>query len=307
MTSEERLPTPEQVSSYLSDRRNWGRWGDDDQLGTVNLITPAKRVAAARLVRSGRAVSMSRLFPKEPGRGNPRPAQHFMNWMEMPGGEIGFASDYFGISYHGYPTTHIDALCHVWDRHGVWGGRDPKEILTPQGATWGDVEQWRDGITTRGVLLDVPKFRGAPHITLEQPVHGWELEAIAKAQGVAIEPGDAVFVYSGRENYQAAYPDWDPHDGKRPGLDGSCLPFIRDNDVAVLGWDFMDAGPNQYGVPITVHGAIFAYGLVLIDCCLLQPLAEACAEEGRYEFMFTVAPLRVAGATGSPANPIALF
>lgn len=305
MTTERTVPSREEVVSYLKDRRNWGRWGDNDQRGAINLITAEKRVAAARLVRSGRSVSLSREFPKNPGPGNPNPAQHFMRWFDR--GTGGAAVDYYGITYHGFVTTHIDALCHVWDENGMWGGRDYREVLSTQGTSWGDVDQWRDGIITRGVLLDVPRFRGEPHVTIERPVHGWELEDIAKAQGVALEPGDALLVYSGREAWQAANPQWGGNTPPSPGLHASCLPFIRDHDVAVLGWDLMDAAPNEYGVPWTVHGALFAYGVALLDNCLLEPLANACAAEGRYEFMLTIAPLRVVGGTGSPANPIALF
>jgi kynurenine formamidase len=169
------------------------------------------------------------------------------------------------------------------------------------------VDQWREGIITRGVLLDVPRFRGEPYVTLEKPVHGWELEDIARAQGITVEPGDALLVYSGREALQAANPQWAGHTPPNPGLHASCLPFIRDHDVALLGWDLMDAAPNEYDVPWPVHGALFAYGIALLDNALLEPLADACAEEGRYEVMLTVAPLRVSGGTGSPANPIALF
>jgi kynurenine formamidase len=303
--AERTIPSKDEVLGYLRDRRNWGRWGEDDQRGAINLITAEKRVAAARLVQSGRAVSLSRPFPKTPGPGNPNPAQHFMRWFDRGNG--GAALDYYGISYHGFVTTHIDALCHVWDDGGLWGGRDPKEVLTTQGARWGDITQWGDGITTRGVLLDVPKYRGEPHVTIEKPVHGWELEEVARAQGITVEPGDALLVYSGRESWQSAHPNWGGGDPQTPGLHASCLPFIRDHDVAVLGWDLMDAGPNEYGVPWTVHGALFAYGVGLLDNSLLEPLANACAEEGRYEFMLTIAPLRVAGGTGSPVNPIALF
>lgn len=305
MTMQRVLPSRDDVLSYLKDRRNWGRWGPDDQRGAINLITPEKRVAAARLVQSGRAVSLSREFPKTPGPGNPQPAQHFMRWFNR--GTGGAAMDYYGISYHGYSTTHIDALCHVWDEHGIWGGKQHGDVLSTQGTSWGDVDQWRDGITTRGVLLDVPKFRGEPHVTLERPVHGWELEDIAKAQGITIEPGDALLVYSGRESWQAANPQWSGYQPPSPGLHASCLPFLRDNDIAVLGWDLMDAAPNEYNVPWTVHGALFAYGVALLDNSLLEPVANACAEEGRYTFMLTIAPLRVVGGTGSPANPIALF
>lgn len=299
--AEQRVPTRDEVLGYLRERRNWGRWGADDQRGAVNLITPEKRVRAAGLVRSGRSVSLSRDVPVLPGRHNPMPAQHFMRIGD--GGVV----DYYGLIYHGYVTTHVDALCHVWDGEGMWNGRDPKQEITSAGAAFGSIEHWRDGITTRGVLLDVPKFRGEPSVTIEKPVHGWELEEIAQAQGVTIEPGDAIVVHSGRERWQAAHPDWSGYRPPSPGLHASCLPFLRDHDVAVLVWDLMDANPNEYGVPWTVHGAIFAYGVALVDNALVEPLAQACAEEGRYEFMLTLAPLPWVGGTGSPVNPLALL
>ncbi len=295
------MPTRDDVLGYLRERNNWGRWGVDDQRGAINLITPEKRVRAAGLVRSGRTVSLSRDVPVTPGRGNPVPAQHFVRTYDNA------AVDYYGISYHGYVTTHIDALCHVWGDDGMWNGRDPAKAISGAGASFGSIDHWRDGITTRGVLLDVPRHRGEPSVTIDKPVHGWELKAIAEAQGVALEPGDALVVYSGREAWQAANPAWSGYRPPSPGLHASCLPFLRDHDVAVLAWDLMDASPNEYHLPWTMHGAIFAYGVALIDNALLQPLADACVQEGRYEFMLTVAPLPWVGGTGSPANPIALF
>jgi kynurenine formamidase len=218
--------------------------------------------------------------------------------------------DFYGVFYHGTSNTHIDALCHVWDDHGMWDGKKPDDIIAFNGGKYGTVDQWSDGIMTRGILLDVPKHRGKPYVTPEEPVHGWELEDIAREQGVTLESGDALFVYSGREAYAKDNGGvWVNRvgGGGRPGLHASCLPFIRDNNVALLGWDMMDASPNEYDVPWTMHGVIFAYGVALIDNALLEPLANACAEEGRCEFMFTINPLRVIGGTGSPANPIAMF
>lgn len=301
-------PTPsrDEVLSYLRDRRNWGRWGEDDEKGAINLITPEKRLQAAQLVQTGRIVSLSRDFPKTPGPGNPQPAQHFVQTFGR-NGTAGGATDYYGISYHGYQATHIDALCHVWDEDGMWNGRDPYSEVRSQGTRFGGIENWRDGIVTRGVLLDIPRYRGDPFVTMERPVHGWELEETAAKQGISLEPGDALLVYSGRDQFHASYPDWNPYAAQRPGLHASCLPFFRDTDIALLGWDLMDASPNEYGVAWTTHGALFAYGVALLDNCLLEPLAEVCAAEGRYEFMLTVAPLPVVGGTGSPANPLALF
>ena len=304
--TERRLPTKEEVDSYLQDRRNWGRWGDKGSAGAMNLIGPEKRASAARLVKTGRAVSLSRPFPVEPSRENPRPAHHYVQTMDRPPGG-GAAVDYYGVYYHGTSTTHIDALCHVWDRNGMWDGRKPAETITFSGGLYGTVDEWSDGILTRGVLLDVPRHRGKPYVTMDDPVHGWELEDIAREEGLTLEAGDAVMVYSGREAYAK------DHDGAwgggpdRPGLHASCLPFIRDNDVSVLGWDMMDFMPNGYGIPWSMHGVIFAYGVALLDNSLLEPLADACAEEGGHEFMLTINPLRVIGGTGSPVNPIAVF
>jgi hypothetical protein len=304
------LPTEQEVRSYIRDRRNWGRWGKDDQRGAVNLITPAKRAAAARLVKAGRSVSLSRPFPKDPGMNNALPAQHYMRTHAR--GKGAFAADYYGIYYHGVASTHIDALCHTWDDDAMWNGRDPKKEITFDGATWGSIEHWAEGIITRGVMLDVPRHRGVPAVTQDAPIHGWELEDILAARGITLEPGDAICVYAGREAWQAANPET-PYGRPfgpplaRPGLHVSCLPFLRDHDVSVLVWDMLDHQPIGYDIPWAVHACLFAYGTALLDNALLEPLAKACVEEKRDDFMLVIAPLYVIGGTGSPANPLAVF
>jgi kynurenine formamidase len=307
------LPTQEEVLGWIrGERRNWGRWGKDDQRGTINLITPAKRAAAARLVKSGRSVSLSRPFPTTPGLNNALPAHHYMKTMRR--GTGGFAADYYGIFYHGVASTHLDALCHTWDDENVmWNGRDPKKEITFDGATFGSVEHWAEGIITRGVMLDVPRHRGTPCVTQDAPVHGWELDDILSKRKITLEPGDAVCVYAGREQWQAQNPNraysvpFGPGPLDRPGLHISCLPFLRDHDVSLLVWDMLDALPIGYDVPWAVHASLFAYGMPLLDNALLEPLANACAEEGRDDFMLVIAPLKVIGGTGSPANPLAVF
>ena len=298
-------PTEEELRANLTERNNWGRWGDDDEAGAFNMITAEKRIEAAALVQNGRTVSLSRCWPKKPGPLNPQPAQHFTQWFDR--GESGGAVDYYGIMYHGYSTTHVDALCHVWDANGGWQGKSPDELVGPQGAKFGDITAWQSGIITRGVLLDVPAHRGEPYVTNGNPVTGAELEAIAEAQRTPLTPGDALIVYSGREAWQNDNPEDYMGTAPSPGLDGSCSVFIRDKDVSLLGWDMMDARPDPYGLAFPVHGVLFNYGVALLDNALLEPLAEACAEEERYEFMFMGLPLNVARGTGSPANPVAMF
>ena len=311
MTSHaQRYPSPgrEEIMRNFKERRNWGRWGNDDSVGAVNLITVEKRLGALGSVQNGRTISLSRPYPKDPSSLNPTPAQHFMRTFDRGDEGDGAVVDYYGFIYHGHTFTHVDALCHIWDSDGIWQGRDPDEAIdSAAGATFADVTAWNEGIFTKGVLLDVPRFRGEPYVTLDQPVMGAELQDIADAQGVTVEPGDALLVYSGREAYQADHPDDFFGSPPSPGLHASCSIFIRDKDVSMLGWDMMDHRPSEYGLAWPVHGVIFSFGVVLLDNALLQPLAEACAEEERYEMLLCVLPLNIQGGTGSPVNPIAVF
>lgn len=293
---------------FLRASRRWGRWGVDDQRGAVNLIDEIKRREAANGVRSGRVVSLSRTVATAPAPDNPRPAHHFMRRTHE------FAADYVGVDFHGRASTHLDALCHVFDEDGrVWNGRDASDVITMEGATWGGVEQWRDGLVTRAVLLDVPRHRGEDYVTVDRPVTADELRDIVRSEELSITPGDAVIVYSGRERWDAAEGVWgtDVDESgrmRRPGLDPSCSRFLAEVDCAVLGWDMMDAMPyTAAGMASTVHGTIHALGLALIDNCSLGELAEACSEEGRLDFMLIASPLVVVGGTGSPVNPLALF
>jgi hypothetical protein len=294
----------------FASRKNWGRWGADDQRGAINLIDDRKRLAAASLVRTGRLVSLCRPFPKEVAANNPRPALHYLQRIGQD------AMDFYGISYHGVAATHLDALCHMWHETGMWNGHDPDEAFDTAGFRFGDVEQWGQGIVTRGVLFDIPRLRGVDFVEQDAPVHGYELERICIERGIEVEPGDAIVVYCGRDAWSAKYGQpWGsgPNLGRpgprdpRPGLHASCLEFIRDTDCSILVWDMLDFLPNGLDLVHSVHAAIYMFGLALVDNAQLQPLAEACAEEGRDEFLFTIGPLRVQGGTGSPVNPLALF
>ncbi len=296
------------VSGELPADTNWGRWGPEDQVGALNLIGTEKRLAAAGLVRSGRTVSLSRPIPTDPGVGNPRPAQHFVK-RSGPSEAGGAALDYLVIGWHGYTCTHLDALSHVWGPEGMWNGGRAEEAITFDGAVWGGIEHWRQGIITRGVMLDVPAHRNEPFVTVERPVTGRELIEIARATDVKLESGDAIVVYCGRDAWDSAHDSegqWSS-ESRKPGLDGSCLEFFRNNDCAMVVWDMLDAtvqdAPSRWGV----HAGIFQLGLALLDNAELKELAQACREEERHEFMLVVAPLRLVGGTGSPVNPLAVF
>jgi kynurenine formamidase len=311
VTVEQNL-TEDDFRQKLSGLRNWNRWGADDQRGAVNLITQDSVRQAAQLVQLGQTVSMCRPFPKTPAANNLNPAQHFMRRRFRGDGTSGSAVDYIAINYHGQASTHLDALCHVWNRDGMWNGRNPDDEVTYDGVTWGGVEHWADGIVGRGVLLDVAEGRSKGYVDLAEPVTADELRGVATATGVQLEPGDILVIHSGRDAWERARkrlwgaPDSDGSED-RPGLHASCLEFFHEVDCSLIIWDMMDAKPNDYGVPHTTHAALFNQGVGLLDNALLEPLALACRQQRRSTFMVAVAPLKIIGGTGSPVNPLAIL
>lgn len=295
----------EEMEAWLEANSNWGRWGEDDQRGAINLITPEKRLQAAQTVQEGIAVSLSRPLATAPGPSNPQPVQHFVRWFDRPGGTGGGAGEYLGLHVHGYQNTHIDALCHGWGPRGMWNGRPPAGVLGPRGTTWGGIDQWQDGIVTRGVLLDVARHRGVAFVPVDSPVEAEELAEVATAQDVEVQPGDALLVHSGREALEAG--GWNPETDPHPGLSVSTLRYFRERDVAMLLWDLMDAQPGRFEWPLVPHAALHELGIALVDNCALGRLAALCADRQRYEFQLIVAPLQLQGGTGSPVNPLAIL
>jgi kynurenine formamidase len=295
------LPPQARVEGYFKELNNWGRWGDADQRGTVNLITAAKRAAAQSLVRTGRTVSLARDL-------GPQPALMYHATFPSNRERADVVLDRFDLVYHGYTVTHVDALCHVaWDGQ-LYNGRPFGQSLSAAGATWCAIDALFDGITTRGVLLDVAAGRKEGFVTVGHPVTPRELDAAAARAGVKVEPGDVVVVRSGQEGFERANPDWVPRISPHPGLHLSCLEWFRERDIAAISWDMMDERPSGYpGFGMSTHLAIPFLGLVLVDNTYPERLAKACAEERRCEFLFTAMPIRLVGATGAPAHPIAIF
>jgi kynurenine formamidase len=299
--AERTLPTQAQAEAYFKHLNNWGRWGHDDQVGTVNLITPARQAAAQALVRTGRTVSLARDIV-------PQPALNYRVSYPMKRERADVVLDRFGLVYHGFTVTHIDALCHVaWDGE-LYNGRPFKTSLSAAGASWCPIDPLFGGITSRGVFLDVAAGRQEGYVTVGKPVTPHELDATAARAGIIVEPGDVVVVRGGQETFQRAHPDWVPRVSPHPGLHLSCIAWFREHDIAAIAWDMMDERPSGYtGFGMGTHLAIPILGLALIDNAYPERLVAACAQEGRYEFLFTAMPLRLVGSTGAPAHPIAIF
>lgn len=298
----------ETFAEWMSELSNWERWGDDDQLGTVNLITAEKRVEAARLVESGISVSLARDLEKEESLHNPFPFGHEMRYTgrEPAGGE--YAMDSYSIYYHGFAHSHLDALCHVFHEGRMYNGREQASV-TEGGCEVLSVAGYSRGFFTRGVLIDIAWLKGVAYLEPGAAIFPEDLDAWSAKAGIEIGAGDVVLIRTGRWARHDERGSWNAAESLA-GLHASAVKWLRDRDVAAVGSDAgSDVLPSgvegQYG---PVHKLlIVAMGTPIFDNLDLEELSREAQRQGRWEFLFTVAPLRVAGGTGSPLNPIATF
>ena len=292
--------TKADVDRWMTELSNWGRWGKDDQLGTLNLITAAKRRQAVALVKEGFSISMAHNVLKEKAVDNEGP---FVHTMLPPAGV--FHTDNYSVSFHGMGQTHLDALCHVSYQGKLYNGF-PADRIAAEGCPEDSVLPIKTGILTRGVIIDIARLKGVDYLQPGEPIYPEDLAAWEKQTGVKVGSGDAVFVRSGRWAMRAA---------KGPGvafagLHASCARWLHDRGVAVLGGDAdPEVIPSQVeGVGAPIHMmALVAMGLPLFDECDLEDLGREAAKRKRWVFLFTAAPLAVPGGTGSPINPIATY
>ncbi|MFI9381793.1 cyclase family protein [Kutzneria sp. NPDC052558] len=306
------------VLGYFDTLSNWGRWGDEDERGTLNHITDEVRVGAAQAVRHGKSVSCAWevSVPAEMERAtNTCPCA-----AEMPGAENmpveafhrdrrwGFSHERLGFMFHGNTITHIDSPCHLfWDGR-MYNGRPHTMVDAEAGSAWAAVTAAADGIVTRGVLLDVAKVRDVPWLEPGEGVYPEDLEEAERRQGVRVRPGDAVLLRTG---YGRARHEGRENTGfTQAGWHASCLPWLHERAVALIGADTpQDVQPSGYeDVLMPVHAVgLVAMGLWLLDNCDLEACAATAAELGQWDFHLAVAPVRFAGTSGSPVNPIATF
>ncbi|MFI9645622.1 cyclase family protein [Streptomyces sp. NPDC052040] len=279
--------------------------------GALDRITPELVRQAAGEVRSGRTVSMAAPVETRQEPDDPDPARHWLTAPVPPASAaegLHFALDRLAMNIHGDADSHLDALCHViWE--GTLYGGTPLSALTTYGATALSVDLARDGITGRGVLLDIPGLYGVPWLEPGAQVTAEDLRAAEAAQNVRVGPGDLLFVRVGHRRRRRAMGPWDAAQA-RAGLHPGALEFLAEREVAVLGCDSnSDAAPGTIpGVAFPVHVlAIHAMGVHLLDYLQFEDLVPLCAERGRWSFLCVVAPLRIPGGTGSPVNPIAIL
>ena len=317
------LDTDADLIALYARVNNAGRWGHDDELGTLNHITPAKRLSAARLVNTGETVSLAHpISPTEAGPAGRMQLEPQYGRPPEASGVPWSAGDRLTIEVHASALTHVDCVSHIASlEHHVYNGREFDDVAGASGLSHGSVFAQRDGIVTRGVLLDLPLTLGIPWLDPDRPITVADLEAAERHGNVRVGSGDVLVLRVGTEPRLAASPA-----GLvlSPGPDAKAIAWLHEREIAAWAGDAPDrvaargarllSGQGTGDEPATsrfmfpLHQiGIPAMGLVLFDHCSVEPLASACARLGRYEFMFVAAPLPIRGATGSAVNPLAVF
>lgn len=305
MPQKRNFPSEAELDALFDEVDNAGRWGDNDELGTLNFITPQKRISAAGLVREGRALSIARDLDTVQSPNNPQPVRHTMCYQShYPIGCV----DAVVIDTHGFSITHLDAVAHVYRGEDVYNRRQAAAVALPGGLSFGDILAQKDGMFTRGVLLNIAAVRGDEWLSPGDGVTAADLAAAGQRQGVTVESGDCIFVYTGLQKREAV--EGPENLGERVGIMPDAIRWMHQREISVYSGDCVDAFPNPYGPRYAIYFhaiALAAMGLVLLDIPALEPLVEVCTELDRSDFLLTMAPLRLKGGTGCPVNPIALF
>lgn len=305
------MVTEEDFKRAMEELSNWGRWGPDDELGAANLITPAKRKQAAALVTEGIVVSLAHDVNQEPAVD----ASAVLTREVLRVSPTGASDRYeYSGSYHGTIHSHLDALdCHIMYEGAGYNGVTYQEVEAAGGCPRGDINAHKDGIVTRGILFDATLLPGK---ATEQ---GWlepgtvidydDLLALEEIQGVRVEPGDVILLYTGRWKRRAALGAWPTSDGVA-GYHADVAYFLKERGVAMIGHDMWnDVSPSGIeNVFLPLHSlALVSLGVSIFDNLDFGRVSEVARELGRYSFMFTAAPLRIEMGMGSPVNPLATF
>lgn len=310
------------VADYIARCSNWGRWGDDDELGALNHVGPEQIAAAAGLVRQGKVLSLT--LPYDAAgcqvggmRNNPMNVMTATGTDHLSGAQdplpgpfgaakgFGYADDM--LVMHNQSGTQWDALSHIFWQGQMYNGKSAGEV-TASGATYGGIEQWRDKMVMRGVLLDVARHKGVDALEPGYAISADDLEATAAAQGVEVRKGDALIVRTGfLEERRGNWGDY--AGGPAPGMSLHSAPWLHDREIAALVSDTwgIEVRPNEVGLFQPLHiVALVHMGLAFGEIFDLGPIGADCADDGIYEFQFVAPPLPITGAAGSPVNALAI-
>src|SRR4029077_9499950 len=291
-----------EVLQLFDDCSNKGRWGEDDELGTLNYITPGQALSALRSVRVGATVSLGKDLRVRDSAQSPPSAALLM---ADPRQDPNAALDTLTVVQHGFEVTHVDAVGHSFYMGRQYNGRRADANVGPNGIHHGSIYALAGGVVTRGVLLDVARAKGVPHLEPGTGLSVADVESAERLAGVRVAQGDAVFVRSGLD----LQPDTNRQTDTRTGVLPDVVRWLHERRVAIYSGDCIERIPSGYpSVPMPLHQVgLVAMGLCMLDSTDMEVLAGACSRFGRHDFAMVLAPLRIPGGTGSPVNPLALF
>jgi kynurenine formamidase len=304
-----------EIATLGEQVRNWGRWGTDDEIGTLNFITPAKRAAAAQLVRKGLTFSLQiPMNNKGPmtGAGRVNPVHTMVatgcdhqQLFPMAAGAR-YTDDVMFLYLQS--GTEWDGLAHVFYDGRLYNGYDASNVDS-NGASKAGIDKTCSSYVSRGVLLDVARFHDVDCLDPAHRIDGDELDAVAAAQGVTIESGDIVLVRTGVLAHYARTGRWDVYHGSHPGLYYRAATWLHDHEIAAVASDngSVEGIDKQSALAIPLHQlALRDMGLPLGETFNLEALAANCASDRVYECFFVAPALNITGAVGSPVNPLAM-
>ena len=307
------LVTLETLSEWEKELSNWGRWGPNDQRGTLNLITAEKTRQAAALVRAGETVTLQHFVTSEETLDSQTfgPTRHWMSRVDPDTGDPTFALDEIQFSLHDGMLSHVDALCHyrteIDGEYVIFNGYP--QNLTADGCEDLAIDRMGTSYVTRGVLVDIPLMRGVDWLDPSTPIYVSDLEQWEEFAGVTIGSGDALLVRTGRWAKRDADGPW-TYGATGAGLHSSVLPWLRERDVAILVGDAVnDVQPSGVeGINRPIHQLTQVnLGLPIVDNGYLQEVAETALRLQRWEFLVAIQINPVEGGTASPFNALATF
>lgn len=307
------------VEAMAERVKNWGRWGADDQVGTLNHIGAEELRHAASLVRKGKAISLGLDFnfvgPQTTGWGNRFNPVHTM--LQTGTDAVAGNQDWNNLRYADDMVTmplqcgtQWDALGHIFYYDKMWNGYDAK-LVDSTGAKKNGIEHTRSRMVGRGVLLDIARYKGGDYLEDGYGIGIDDLTGCAAAQGVEIRKGDFVIVRTGQLEQRLHDGDWGSYAaGTAPGLRLETAQWIHDSRIAAVCTDTWGCEVRPNETPDTNqpwHWVVIPMiGMTMGEIFFLKDLAEDCVADGVYEFLFCAPSLPITGAVGSPINPIAL-
>lgn len=292
---------------------NWGRWGPDDERGTLNLISAALIVEAASLVRTGKAFALGIPFDEDgpqDGRLRSNPVRLMKETGAEPQGYPGafrFADDYVYMALQA--ASQWDSLAHVHYDGQLYNGF-PASSVTARGARHCSISNFNPGVVGRGVLVDVARAQGVDWLELGEVITPETLDEVTHEQSVEVRAGDVVLIRTGWRRKFLTDGDKSAFKAGEPGLSVRCVDWLHKHDVAAVGSDnfAIEVLPGEYQheyLPFHMI-ALRDMGMPLAEILDLETLATDCAADGVFDFLFVGAPLSFTGGVGSPVNPVAL-